>query len=168
MKKTLLALSLGLSFTLCAQEANIPCKVQKSEVFKDEYKHSTIISVDEDNNGGVVVARSFQGGVFSGGAHGYYFEHYDADMKLRAEHEYELKEGNVLGVLVNNDKVHIIDFTYSKTDKAYICQANTADIADFKFTKKRTLQGIEQGNKRRENRCCRCAGHCVNVWQWQA
>ncbi|HYD91383.1 MAG TPA: hypothetical protein VEA37_07855 [Flavobacterium sp.] len=136
MKKTLLALSLGCSLSLFAQDANIPCKVQKSEVFKDEYKHSTIISVDEDNNGGVVVARSFQGGMFSGGAHGYYFEHYDSGMKLVAEHEYELKEGNVLGVLVNNDKVHIIDFTYSKTDKAYVCQANTADISNFKFTTK--------------------------------
>ena len=71
--------------TAVAQEANIPCKVQKSSVFKDEFKHSYIVSVDEDSNGGMIVARSYSGGVFNRNSSGYYFEHYDANMKLLKE-----------------------------------------------------------------------------------
>lgn len=137
MRKALLIVSLVLSiFYANAQETDIPCKVQKSDVFKDEFKHSTIISVDEDSNGGVVIVRSFQGSIFTGGAHGYYFEHYDANMKLVKEYEYELKYGTVIGVVVNDNMVHMIDFAYDKKDKAYVCTASSANINDFNFTKK--------------------------------
>ena len=134
MKKLLLTLSVAMSLgSAFAQDANIPCKVQKSEVFKDEYKSSTIVSVAEDKNGGVVIVRSFQGGVFSSGAHGYYFEHYDADMKLVKEFEYELKRGLVLGSVVHEETVNIVEFNYDKEEKAYVCSVSTANINDFKF-----------------------------------
>lgn len=102
MKKLLLTLSMAMSLgTGFAQDADIPCKVQKSELFKDEYKNSTIVSVADDENGGVVIVRSFLGGLFTSGAHGYYFEHYDANMKLIKEFEYELNRGVVLGSVVH-------------------------------------------------------------------
>lgn len=135
MKRLFTCLLLAMALQTQAQEANIPCQVQKSAVFKDEFKNSTIISVDDDNNGGVVIVRSFMGGVFSG-ASGYYFEHYDSAMKLVKEFEYELKRGVVLGVIVHDGNVHMIDFAYDKTEKAYVCTANTANISDFKFTPK--------------------------------
>ncbi len=122
-----------------AQE--IPFQMQKSEVFKDEYKYSSIVLVEEDSHGGVVVVRSYRGGVFSSGI-GYYFEHYDEDMKLIKEFEFPLnyskviKLSSVLGLIMNNDQVNIIDFVYDKDEKAYICSSNSADINDFNFTKK--------------------------------
>ena len=131
MKNYLLAAAATLlSFAMYAQE--IPFKIQKSEVFKDEYKRSSIISVTEDNNGGTVIVRSFSGGVMSK-AHGYYFEHYDASMKLINEFEYELKRGRVLGLMVNDDKVNIVAYSYDKDAKAYIGTVSSADINNFKF-----------------------------------
>lgn len=136
MKKILLSLFMLAAAGISAQEADIPCAVKKSAVFKDEFKNSTIVSVDEDSNGGMVVARSYQGGVLNSRAHGYYFEHYDSNMKLLKDYEYELKDGSVIGLLVKDDQVHIVDFTYDKEKKAYVCNASSASLSNFKFTTK--------------------------------
>ncbi len=134
MKKSLLVLFTGLCF-LAASAQEIPFKIQKSDVFKDEYKNSLIQSVTDDGHGGVVIVRSYAGGVFSG-AYGYYFEHYDANLKLIKEFEYDQKRSSVMGVIVKGDQINIIDFSYIKEDKAYVCSANSANINDFTFTKK--------------------------------
>ncbi|RZJ28483.1 MAG: hypothetical protein EOO48_09730, partial [Flavobacterium sp.] len=128
MKKTLLALLAGIYF-LPAAAQDIPFKIAKSDLFKDEYKQSTVVSVDEDNNGGTIVVRSYYGH----GDHGYYFERYDANMKLVKDFEYELKRGAVIGVVVKDEKVTIVDFNYDKEQKAFICTANVANLTDFKF-----------------------------------
>lgn len=140
MKKIALSLLLGLfSFHLFAQE--IPHQILKSEVFKDKYKYSSIVLVGEDSDGGVIIIRSYQGGIFSSGI-GYYFEHYDSNMKLIKEFEYPLKysdvekQSSVLGLFLNGNEVHIIDFLYNKEEKAYLCASNTANIGDFNFSKK--------------------------------
>lgn len=133
MKKILLALFIGL-YGLGANAQGITYKTQKSGLFKDEYKKSDITSVDDDGHGGVIIVRSYYGGMFS--KYGYYFEHYDADMKLIKEFEYDKKNSGVMGVIVNGDKVNIIDWTYEKDRKAFVCSANSASIEDFVFSKK--------------------------------
>lgn len=128
-----------LSFTNYAQ--NIHCDVKQSGVFKDEYKNSKIILVEDDGMGGVLVVRSYYGGVFSSGR-GYYFEHYDSNLKLIKEYEMEMKYSDdekyssVLGLIKKDDEIHLINFLYNKKDKAFICSALTSKIADFKFNRK--------------------------------
>lgn len=140
MKKFIAILCISLSINgLQAQE--IPTKITKSEVFKDEYKHSSIILVEDDGNDGVFIVRSYAGGLFSSGA-GYYFEHYDSNLKLIKEYEYEMKRseieryGSILGVIMNGDQVSLIDFVYNTKDKAFVCSALTSSINEFKFNKK--------------------------------
>jgi hypothetical protein len=144
MKKLLFVIILITAFSNAIKAQEIPFKIQKSEIFKDEYKYSTIKLVEDDGNGGVFIVRAYQGGMFSSGV-GYYFEHYNSEMKLIKEYEYEMKysdvekQSSVLGIIMDNDKVNIIDFLYNKNDKAYICSALTSNINDFNFTKKRTF-----------------------------
>ncbi|SEQ19184.1 hypothetical protein [Flavobacterium urocaniciphilum] len=140
MKKILSTLFCVLAINVFYAQ-DIPNKTIKSEVFKDEYKHSTIALVEDDGNGGVFIVRSYFGGIFSPGA-GYYFEHYDANLKLIKEFEYEMKRsefekyGSILGVIMNGDQVNLIDFVYNTKDKAFVCSALTSKISDFKFDKK--------------------------------
>lgn len=140
MKKILFSIVLSM-LTLSAFAQEIPFKIQKSDVFKDEYKHSSIVLVEDDGKGGVIIIRSYFGGVFSSGS-GYYFEHYDANLKLIKEFEYEIKyskavkQSSVLGVIMDGNNVNIIDFMYEKDQKAYICSAMSSNINDFNFTKK--------------------------------
>lgn len=136
MKKILTTIALALILHVTPSNAQeISFTILKSDVFKDEYKHSTIMSVEDDGFGGLIIVRSFMGGVFSGNF-GYYFEHYDAQMKLVKEFEYDSKRSGVMGIIVNEDKVNIIDFTYVKEQKAFVCNSNTASIKDFNFVKK--------------------------------
>ncbi len=140
MKKFITILCISFSVNLFyAQE--IPNSIIKSEVFKDEYKHSFISLVEDDGNNGVFIVRSYQGGVFSSGA-GYYFEHYDSNLKLIKDYEYEMKRsefekyGSILGVVKNGDQVSLIDFVYNTKEKAFVCSALTSSINAFNFAKK--------------------------------
>lgn len=140
MKKFITILCLSLCANLFYAQ-DIPNTVIKSEVFKDEYKNSFISLVEDDGNNGVFVVRSYFGGVFSSGA-GYYFEHYDSNLKLIKEFEYEMKRsefekyGSILGVIKNEDQVSLIDFVYNTKEKAFVCSALTSSINEFKFVKK--------------------------------
>lgn len=140
MKKLLCLLAFALMpVPDFAQE--IPFQMQKSAVFKDEYKFSNILLVEDDGNGGVVIVRSYRSGNYAKDK-GYYFEHYDEDMALIKEYEYELKnsdteKGNViLGLIMHKNQVNIIDYAYNKSEKAYVCSAISSSINDFQFTKK--------------------------------
>jgi len=63
-------------------------------------------------------------------------------MKLINEYEFEMKysevqrSSSVLGLIMDNGRVNIIDFIYDKKENAYICSSNSASIEDFKFSKK--------------------------------
>lgn len=135
---------------------DIPVKITKSELFKDEYKNSSIVLVIDDGKGGVVIVRSYQGGIFSSGL-GYYFEHYDSNLKLTKEYEYQSKQkkgdkkthGSILGVVSNGQQINMIEYLYDKTEKAYICNALTSNINDFDFTSKELFRiGAELVEKR--------------------
>lgn len=140
MKKIILILSLGL-LSINGYTQDIETKAVKSEIFKDEYKYSSIALVDDDGQGGILIARTYQGGVFSSGS-GYYFEHYDSNMKLVKEFEYERVQkkvdkkktyGQILGIILDGQTVRLIDYVYSKEDKAFICNALSANLNDFNF-----------------------------------
>ncbi|MBP6128698.1 hypothetical protein [Flavobacterium sp.] len=140
MKKIIAILIITLSINISFAQG-IPNSILKSEVFKDEYKHSFISLVEDDGNNGVFIVRSYMGGVFSSGA-GYYFEHYDSNLKLIKEYEYEMKRseiekyGSILGVIMNGDQVSLIDFVYNTKEKAFVCSALTSNINTFNFVKK--------------------------------
>ena len=135
MKKIIcLSLITLLSISSFAQE--IPFKIQKSEVFKDEFKESQIVLSEEDGNGGVLIIRSYKGNGISPNA-GYYFEHYDGNLKLIKEYDFQIehpisqKNSFVLGVFRLDKKIQIIELFYDINEKAYVCEANSIRSNDF-------------------------------------
>lgn len=155
MKKIIACLAFSM-LSLYSFAQDIPVKITKSELFKDEYKNSSIVLVVDDGNGGVVIVRSYQGGIFSSGL-GYYFEHYDSNLNLTKEYEYQSKQkkgdkktyGSILGVVSNGQQINMIEYLYDKTEGAYICNALTSDINDFNFTSKELFRiNAEQVQKR--------------------
>lgn len=140
MKKIIcLSLITLLSISIFAQE--IPFKFQKSEVFKDEYKESQIVLSEEDGNGGILIVRSYKASGISPNA-GYYFEHYDGNLKLLNEYDFQIKHPVsqktpiVLGVFKTENKIRIIEMFYDINEKSYICLANSIGANDFFLEKK--------------------------------
>lgn len=137
MKKIIcLALVTVLSTLGFAQE--IPFKIQKSEVFKDEYKESQIVLSEEDGNGGILIVRSYNGkGNFAN--RGFYVEHYDQNLNLVKEYDFQIEHRNshkyatALGVVKTETVIRIIEMYYDINEKTYICMANTIHKKDFKL-----------------------------------
>ncbi len=154
MKKILYCVAIAmLSWHSFAQD--IPVNVTKSDLFKDEYKNSNIELVENDGSGGVLIVRSYAGGIFSSGR-GYYFEHYDSNLKLLKEYEYQSKQkkgdkktyGSIIGIISNGQEINMIEYLYDKTEKAYICNSLTSNINDFNFTTKELFRvGFEKVDK---------------------
>jgi len=130
-----------LTWNSFAQE--IPAQIVKSEIFKDEYKYSSIVLAEDDGKGGILIVRSYAGGAFSSGL-GYYFEHYDSNLKLLKEYEYQSKikkedkkiYRSILGVISDGNKINMIEYVYDKKEQSVICNALTSDVNDFDFTSK--------------------------------
>lgn len=129
---------LMISFSSYAQ--SFPFKIQKSDIFKDEYKESQIVLSEEDGNGGILLVRFYEGS-FSG-KNGYYIEHYDSSLKLIKEFDYELKHTGTqkykfaLGVFTMLDNLNIVQVFYDINERAYICLAHIINKNDFSTTKK--------------------------------
>ena len=124
---------------------DIPFKIQKSDIFKDEYRESQIVLSEEDGNGGFLLVRSYNGNKSSTNT-GYYFEHYDTDLKLISEFDFQIehpifqKNAIVFGVFRIENKIRIIEMYYDIKEKSYFCIANSISTDDYKVEKKVLFQ----------------------------
>jgi hypothetical protein len=137
--KKIICLLLIASIPSFAQ--NIPFKIQKSDIFKDEFKESQIVLSEEDGNGGILIVRSYKSSGISSNE-GYYFEHYDSNLKLINEYDFQTihpsshKYAVTLGVFKSGNVIRIIEMYYDINQKAYICNANSISKNDFKAESK--------------------------------
>ncbi len=141
MKKLLLTILCVVAFQNQSAAQDIPFKVLKSEIFKDEYKESQIVLSEEDGSGGVLIVRSYKGSKISPNP-GFYFEHYDNNLKLIKENDFQMKHPItqktpiVLGVFRLENKIRIIEMFYDINEKSYICMANSVNVDNFNVEKK--------------------------------
>ena len=132
---------LFLVFSLSSFAQNIRFKFQKSEIFKDEFKDSQIVLSEEDGIGGILIVRSYKASGISPNS-GYYFEHYDGNLKLLNEYDFQIKHPVsqktpvVLGVFRIENQIRIIEMFYDINEKSYICLANSISADDFVLEKK--------------------------------
>lgn len=129
---------LMISFSVFAQ--NIPFKIQKSALFKDEYKNSTIVFTKDNENGNLLIVRSYKSALLAN-TQGFYLEYYDSNLNMLKNFEFELKHPNyqkfnlVIGICSFEKEVQIIEMYYDLNQKSYICQTNSI-TEDFKISKK--------------------------------
>ncbi len=119
---------------------NIPFKLEKSEEFKDDVKKSNIVLTETNENGSILIVRSYNDNGMSNYS-GFYIEQIDANLKIKKTFDFEMKHPNyqknniVLGIYSLKNEVKIIEFYYDLKDKSYVCQANII-TDDFKTSKK--------------------------------
>ena len=89
LKKLLLVTVFLLGYTqaFLAQDLNVDIKT--SEVYKDKKKNTTLSFTASDGKGGLFVGRSYYGGLLKT-LKGYYIEHYDSNLNLVKEFDYEI------------------------------------------------------------------------------
>lgn len=113
MKKILLSLIFYL-FSITIQGQNIPFSIQKSEVFKDEYRQSVFVLAEKLAKGGMMFARYYESGAISPG-NGLYIEKYDENLKLIKDFELKIEHPNykkhniIVGVFSSENIIHVIE-----------------------------------------------------------
>jgi hypothetical protein len=122
--------------TIFAQ--SIQTNYTKGEVLKDRYKYSNIVSIDQDTNGNVVIVRSYYGGMIMR-LKGYVIEQFDSNLNLVNEQKYQVEDRSVLGVMVANNRLSILEVFYDEEAKGYVYAANTTDLDSISFTQRKLL-----------------------------
>lgn len=124
-----------LCSAIMATAQDIKFDIKKTGMFKDKEELSDIMAVGSDGKNGVIMARSYD--AYFGKKHGYVFEHFSDKMIKLKSFDYPMKEKNhLVGVVIDQGIINMIEFTYDKKQKAYICYANSSNAKDFKFVRK--------------------------------
>ncbi|CAM1346295.1 hypothetical protein [Tenacibaculum crassostreae] len=143
MKKITLILLILLTSVTFAQEFNIT----KSEIFKDKKKHSFLSFSLDDDQGGIIIIRKYLAGFPIKKTKGYYIQHFDKNLTLKNEYDYEVRKNRIENAFVKNGKLYLIEFERNKEKKEIIYNALISDINNIEFTKKELLHFSEKNVK---------------------
>ena len=141
MKSTILALLILLSLNSYAQNIAIT----KSNIFKDSKKNSSLSFSLEDENGGLVTIRQFNAGLMKR-IKGYYIQHFDANLKLIKEKEYEVDNSYIKNAFIKDNKLHLIEYHLNKKSKKVSFKDVSADLNKLIFSKK-TFLSLSRDNQ---------------------
>lgn len=129
MKSTTLSFIFIFVLSTVSFSQNIPHSKIKSTLFQDDYKESFIVLAEKTDDSKFLLVRSYKKGGVSP-TEGYYIEEYDTNLKFIRETKYDMKHPNnqkynlVVGILLLNKIVHIIEIYYDLKQKAFICMDN--------------------------------------------
>jgi|688.fasta_scaffold00160_73 hypothetical protein len=104
-------------------------KTVKSELFKDDYKQTTLVLGEKTNDNQILLVRSYKANSLTL-TNGYLIEKHDLNLKLIKDFEYKIDYPNthkyktVLGVFYTNKNVNIVEIFFDLKEKAHICQVN--------------------------------------------
>jgi len=113
-----------------AQEINV--SITKSEIFKDSKRHSQLKFSESDGEGGVILVRSFYGGLTKS-LKGYYIEHFDKNLKLINSTVIDSDDGVVEEVSVKFGVINLVRYKKNKKEKTYDYKLFSSPIKDFSF-----------------------------------
>lgn len=138
LKKLLLVTVFLLGYTqaFLAQDLNVDIKT--SEVYKDKKKNTTLSFTASDGKGGLFVGRSYYGGLLKT-LKGYYIEHYDSNLNLVKEFDYEIDRETVQQAFVNNGELHLLTTQYDRDSREIKCLVQSTSVNNFKFSSKELM-----------------------------
>jgi len=139
MKKYLLFLLFALSNSFFAQK--IQYKLQKSEVFRDDFKNTNIVLSEINEKKELLLVRSYNGSTMFSQGQGYYIEKYNSKFQLKKAFDFEMKHPNyqkynlMIGIFTIENNIHFVEVCYDLNEKSFICFDNILS-EDFKITNK--------------------------------
>ncbi len=105
MKNITLLLLLFITFNNYAQDISIT----KSKIFKDSNRISSLEYSLEDENGGLITIRAFYSSLIKK-LKGYYIQHFDANLNLLKEVEYEVDKNELRNAFIKDNKLHLLTY----------------------------------------------------------
>ncbi len=118
----------------------------KSEIFKDEKKNSFLSFTLEEDNGGIITIREYRNS-FGFKLKGYYIQHFDSNLKLINELDYEVEDNVIKNAIIKDGQLHLIEIEQNSKEKKIAIQVSSSDINDFSFSKKELISFSEDNVK---------------------
>ncbi len=144
MKKITFIILLVTAFISNAQDVSII----KSEIFKDSKKASSLRYSLDDGNGGLVTIRAFYGG-WGQNLKGYYIQHFDTQLKLLNETEYEADHNTAIrNAFIKDNQLHLIVYHIDRKENVISFNAESADLDKLKFSTKKILSFSKENDKK--------------------
>lgn len=138
MKTVKLILALFITTTLFAQDF----KLQRSEIFKDTKKESALEFSLEDDEGNLVIIRTFYGGMFKR-PKGYYIQTFDTNLKLVSELEMDIEDNVLKNAVIKDNQLHLIELNVDKKNNVIEFNVLSSDVKNLNFKKRNIISFSE-------------------------
>ncbi|WP_127136180.1 hypothetical protein [Flagellimonas oceanensis] len=138
MKKNLFLL---VSFVLMGMAVNsqkMPVSYDFGEKYRDRYRYSNLVTIDEDDSGGYILVRAYYQGLILK-PKGYLIEKYNSDLELVSEYNYKLKGLDFVNGFLKNGQLNLLFLNYNEGSRSYEYWVHTSPIIDFNFKEKKLL-----------------------------
>ncbi|MBO0342223.1 MAG: hypothetical protein ACTHOM_04410 [Allomuricauda sp.] len=137
MKKTLLLLCFVLA-GMAVNAQKMPVSYDFGEKYRDRYRYSNLVALDEDDSGGYILVRAYYQGLILK-PKGYLIEKYNSDLELVSEYNYKLKGLDFLNAFLKNGQLNLMFLNYNGLSGQYEYWIHTSPIIDFNFKEKKLL-----------------------------
>lgn len=134
-------LLLLLVFGLKSTAQKMPVSYDFGEKFKDRYRYSNLLAIDDDGDGGYILVRTyFQGLILK--PKGYFIEHYNSNLELIGEYNYKLKGSQFVDGFFKNGRLNLLflDYDFEREQYEYWVHSSPITYFDFQPRKILTLQ----------------------------
>jgi len=138
MKKNLLLLICFLLTGMVINAQKMPVSYDFGEKYRDRYRYSNLVAIDEDDSGGYILVRAYYQGLILK-PKGYLIEKYNSDLELVSEYNYKLKGLDFVNGFLKNGQLNLLFLNYNESRGAYEYWAHTSPIIDFNFKERKLL-----------------------------
>ena len=107
MKKNLFLLFCFVLTGMGANAQKMPVSYDFGEKYRDRYRYSNLVAIDEDDSGGYVLVRSYYQGLILK-PKGYLIEKYNSDLELVSEYNYKLKGSDFVNGFLKNGQLNLL------------------------------------------------------------
>ena len=118
MKKQLLLLISFVLTGMAVTAQKMPVSYDFGEKYRDRYRYSNLVAMDEDDSGGYILVRAYYQGLILK-PKGYLIEKYNSDLELVEEYNYKLKDLDFVDGFLKNGQLNLLFLNYNSNRGEY-------------------------------------------------
>ena len=130
MKRKLFVLFCIVLTGMVTSAQKMPVSYDFGEKYKDRYRYSNLVAIDEDDSGGYVLVRAYYQGLILK-PKGYLIEKYNSNLELVSEYNYKLKGLDFINGFLKNGQLHLLFLDYNPMRGEYEYWVHSSPIIDF-------------------------------------
>ena len=102
---------------MVASAQKMPVSYDFGEKYKDRYRYSNLVAIEEDDSGGYILVRSYYQGLILK-PKGYLIEKYNSDLQLVSEYNYKLKGLDFVNGFLKNGQLNLLFLNYNEGSRS--------------------------------------------------